>query len=329
MDMKILMFGKGEFSRFIRNVYGIAPVDIAGYIESNPSEKDYCGKPLYSIKDIGSVVYDFVYITNAFYVTLKETMEYGVDKEKIVICSINVAMEYYKETGKVDIRCLFPSILTNFFQDYEFDGINNITIGNNEHNFFISDDYCRLGTLKLLVSEIKQNNIEGDIAELGVYQGEFCKYMNKYFPERKLHLFDTFEGFTKDDMDMQQENGLGTLSDLGNKGLDTSVGLVMEKMDNKEVVCIYQGFFPDTIPDKELSFSLVSLDCDLYQPMLEGLRYFYPRVTRGGYLMLHDYNNVIWGGGVGKAIREYENEAGIKLHKVPIPDMNGSVVISK
>lgn len=55
----------------------------------------------------------------------------------------------------------------------------------------------------------------------------------------------------------------------------------MEKMVNRDTVCIHQGFFPDTIPDKELFFSLVSLDCDLYQPMLEGLRYFYPRVARG------------------------------------------------
>lgn len=45
--------------------------------------------------------------------------------------------------------------------------------------------------------------------------------------------------------------------------------------------------------------------------------------------MLHDYNNAIWGDGVGKAVREYENETGIKLNKVPIPDMNVSVVISK
>lgn len=40
--------------------------------------------------------------------------------------------------------------------------------------------------------------IEGEMAEAGVRDGAFAKYINKYFPEKKLYLFDTFEGFNNE-----------------------------------------------------------------------------------------------------------------------------------
>ena len=30
---------------------------------------------------------------------------------------------------------------------------------------------------------------------------------------------------------------------------------------------------------------------DLYKPTLEGLNIFYPKISKGGYLSIHDYNN--------------------------------------
>ena len=36
---------------------------------------------------------------------------------------------------------------------------------------------------------------DADVAEAGVFQGEFAKWINQFFPNRVLHLFDTFQGF--------------------------------------------------------------------------------------------------------------------------------------
>ena len=58
-------------------------------------------------------------------------------------------------------------------------------------------DYVRVATLELIAEEIKQQNVQGSVAELGVYQGEFSKYINQVFSQRKLFLFDTFKGFEK------------------------------------------------------------------------------------------------------------------------------------
>lgn len=48
---------------------------------------------------------------------------------------------------------------------------------------------------KDFASIIYSNNISGCVAEVGVFQGEFASVINKNFPDRKLYLFDTFEGF--------------------------------------------------------------------------------------------------------------------------------------
>jgi len=59
-----------------------------------------------------------------------------------------------------------------------------------------------------------------------------------------------------------------------------------------EKIVIRQGYFPETaVGMPEEQYALVSLDADLYQPMYEGLQYFYPRMSPGGYIILHDYNS--------------------------------------
>lgn len=53
----------------------------------------------------------------------------------------------------------------------------------------------RLATIRLLAKEIRQRCLPGEIAELGVHQGASARELNRLFPERKLYLFDTFQGF--------------------------------------------------------------------------------------------------------------------------------------
>src|SRR4051812_35726084 len=66
-----------------------------------------------------------------------------------------------------------------------------------DKNYF---DYIRLSTLELVSFEINKNIPGGSVAELGVYKGKFARFINQYFPQRSLFLFDTFEGFDKNDI---------------------------------------------------------------------------------------------------------------------------------
>jgi len=54
------------------------------------------------------------------------------------------------------------------------------------------------------------------------------------------------------------------------------------------------GFFPDTTKDLPLNikFSLVHLDADTYKTTLAALNYFFPLMTREGFILFHDYSSI-------------------------------------
>ncbi len=77
----------------------------------------------------------------------------------------------------------------------------------------------------------------------------------------------------------------------------------------------------------EDEFCFVSLDMDFEELIYQGLVYFYPRLVVGGYIFVHDYNSSLRG--VEKAVDRYEKDFDIMLHKVPLCDTNGSLMITK
>ena len=99
-------------------------------------------------------------------------------------------------------------------------------------------------------------------------------------------------------------------------------------MPNPERVVLKPGFFPESLDGLEETFCFVSLDVDFEPATLAGLRYFWPRLSPGGYLMLHDWGNPGLPG-PAKALERYEAEVGERLPAVPIPDLNGTLVLCR
>ncbi|WP_289035602.1 TylF/MycF/NovP-related O-methyltransferase [uncultured Flavobacterium sp.] len=187
----------------------------------------------------------------------------------------------------------------------------------------LATNYIRISNFELVVQEIKEKQLKGSVAEVGVYKGEFAKFINRAFPEKKLYLFDTFEGFDKKDINVEVSNNFSSGDqDFSN----TSVNEVLSKMSKKENCIIKKGYFPDSLDGLEDSFCFVSLDPDLYKPILDGLEYFYPRLEKGGYIFVHDYNNDAYAG-AKQAVREFCEKYDVPF--VPITDSWGTVVISK
>lgn len=184
-------------------------------------------------------------------------------------------------------------------------------------------NYIRINNLELCAHEILEQKVEGNVAELGVYKGEFAKYLNEVFPNKKLYLFDTFAGFNNQDIKVELENNF---SDGDQDFSNTSVNEVISKMKYPKNCIIKQGYFPDSLNGLEDKFSFVSLDADLYKPILEGLEYFYPRLCKGGYIFVHDYNNNEYDGSKN-AVREFCARHDIAY--TPISDSWGTVIIAK
>ena len=55
----------------------------------------------------------------------------------------------------------------------------------------------------------------------------------------------------------------------------------------------HPGFFPDSAKDVDpgLQFKFTNIDVDIRSSTLACLEYFYPRTVRGGFLVVHDYND--------------------------------------
>lgn len=139
--------------------------------------------------------------------------------------------------------------------------------------------------LKNLAQEIARRKILGSTAEAGVFQGDFAKLINHYFPERRLYLFDTFVGF--DERDIAYETHYN--ADYAAHFRETSVELVMGKMEFPERVILKKGHIPETLQGITDNFCFVNLDMDLYRPTLVALEWFWPRMVSGGIILVHDF----------------------------------------
>jgi O-methyltransferase len=189
-----------------------------------------------------------------------------------------------------------------------------------DRNYF---DYVRLSTLELISYEINKKKLSGNVAELGVYKGRFARYINQYFPDRILYLFDTFKGFDNRDVISETKKEFSS----GKQDFsDTSVEAVLKLMPFPQKCNPVIGFFPESAKRIDDRFVFVSLDADLYEPIYNGLQFFYPRLVSGGYIFIHDFNNDAYKG-ARKAVEQFCEEH--KINYLPIPDVGGSAVILK
>jgi O-methyltransferase len=136
-------------------------------------------------------------------------------------------------------------------------------------------------------SMLQKQGITGSAAEGGVFQGAFSKVINACFPESKLYLFDTFEGFAESDV--SGDEALGKSVNKHSHFADTSVQCVLDKLPYPDRAVVRKGYFPDTAEGIDDEFVFVNLDFDLYAPIKAGLEWFFPRMKRGGVILVHDY----------------------------------------
>ncbi len=183
----------------------------------------------------------------------------------------------------------------------------------------------RLAVMRLLAEQINGLKVPGCCAELGVYRGEFASQINAAFPDRELHLFDTFSGFDGRDLAVERSEGLSAAK--SGDFAASSAAVVSAALPRPERAVFHIGWFPDTFHGCEgLSFAFVSVDADLYAPTAAALPLFYDRLSRGGAIMVHDAIGRQYPG-AGRAVREFCESRGIL--PAPVGDMHGSVIIRK
>lgn len=142
------------------------------------------------------------------------------------------------------------------------------------------------------------NAASGDFAEVGVYRGGTAHLIAQAAPDKTLHLFDTFEGMPEVDAGLDGHRK----GDFKDTSLD-DVRRFLSPVATR--VRFHPGFFPDTATDLDVPrFSFVYVDVDIYQSVLDALRYFYPRMTPGGAFLFDDFDSPKCAG-VRAAIEEF------------------------
>jgi len=158
-----------------------------------------------------------------------------------------------------------------------------------------------------------QSRLEGDMAEVGVYQGGSAKIICEAKGKNTLHLFDTFSGLPPVS---DKDTHFGTKFWKDNEFNNTSEEKVRKYLSKYENVHLYKGKFPETSePIRNSKFSFVHLDVDLYQSTYDCLEFFYPRLIKGGIILTHDYHSK----GVQTAFKDY-----FQNKKIPIIELTGS-----
>ncbi len=113
------------------------------------------------------------------------------------------------------------------------------------------------------------------LLNLRVYKGNTAAVLAHYARQsnRRVYLFDTFEGFEQTD--------IKGIDPIKNPHLfrDTSIDIVKYVIGDKVNACDFvKGHFPNSLEarHRETKYAIVSLDCDFYEPMKAGLDFFTP-----------------------------------------------------
>ncbi|MEO7039539.1 MAG: TylF/MycF/NovP-related O-methyltransferase [Candidatus Elarobacter sp.] len=180
--------------------------------------------------------------------------------------------------------------------------------------------YCGLLSLsrELVISDLLRSTLDvpGHVAEFGSWRGANLLFMAKILRifdphgQKQVHCFEGFEGlttFAAPDAGSVKDRGMyrGSYEEL----VDVIALYYMEH----EIV-IHKGLVQDTLPAAlaeadNLSFSLIYLDLDLYEPTKLALDLLHPRLSKGGLFVFDEWNYETYPGET-TAAREFLEQHG-------------------
>jgi len=184
------------------------------------------------------------------------------------------------------------------------------------------------------VKYIITNNIQGDILECGVWKGGSIMIIAKTLIDlncknKELFLFDTFTGMpkpTKEDHNIVRDLPASEIFEKQkiNENSSTWNSISLNQVQNavystgypKEKFHFVKGKVEDTIPNNSPDcISLIRLDTDFYQSTKHELKHLFPRLSKGGVLIIDDYGHY---SGAKQAVDEYfsENKIPILLNRI-------------
>jgi hypothetical protein len=184
----------------------------------------------------------------------------------------------------------------------------------------------RIYALRRAVEYIATRPVPGAVVECGVWRGGSMMavaltLLRLRVTDRDLYLFDTFSGMTEpgdEDVKHTGERAADVLAGSSRESHDWAVApledvrtAVLGVGYPESRIHFVQGPVEDTVPaNAPAEIALLRLDTDWYSSTKHELVHLYPRLTRGGVLIVDDY--AYWQG-AGQAVDEYIQETELSL----------------
>jgi O-methyltransferase len=184
----------------------------------------------------------------------------------------------------------------------------------------------RIYALRRAVEYVATRPIEGAIVECGVWRGgsmmaAALTLLRLGVNDRDLYLFDTFTGMTEpgdEDVKHSGERAADVLAGSSRDSHDWAVASIDQVREAvlsvgypEERIHFVQGRVEETLPaHAPADIALLRLDTDWYSSTKHELVHLYPRLARGGVLIIDDY--AYWQG-ARQAVDEYIEENALTL----------------
>ena len=298
---------------------GLPAECIAAFVDSYPGAREFLGRPVLLPREVDAGDCELMIVTTRHVDAVAQSCAaLGIPAENCLFLKNSVSLSDRNAASEATAKTLLgETLLEKLLPRQRVVSVPDLLRESRLPPEDLGGDYVRLASLELLCCRLER--VPGAAAELGVYRGYFARCINRLLPERKLYLFDSFQGFAP-------EAGAGEAFQAAHE--NTSAAQVLSSLPYPQQAVLKPGFFPDSLNGLEERFCLVSLDVDFETATLEGLRYFWPRLSPGGYLLLHDWGNPGLTG-VARALETYQQALGETLPAVPLPDLGGTLVLCK
>jgi hypothetical protein len=158
----------------------------------------------------------------------------------------------------------------------------------------------RLENLQTCVEDILKRGTPGDLIETGVWRGGALIFMRAALKahgvrDRRVWGADSFQGLPPPDAERYPADA-GDLT-YTFRELAASLDEVRANFEKygllDEQVRFLPGWFRETLPSAPIEeLALIRLDGDMYESTYVALESLYPKLSRGGYLVVDDYGAV-------------------------------------
>jgi hypothetical protein len=196
-----------------------------------------------------------------------------------------------------------------------------------ENDFYLSCNSDRIAKFAAHYELFKlSEKIQGDIIECGIFKGaSFSRFamfreISKKAAKKKIIGFDTFGKFPNTKFKKDDKSRKNFIKVAGANSISTNqLSIVLKNKGITKKIELIKGNITKTIPEyvkshPKLKISLVNLDTDIYEPAVTILEHLYPRISKGGILILDDYKVFP---GETKAVNDYFRDKKVTIKKFP------------